>query len=341
MTISTPASTLRYAGNGSTTAFAITWAYLAKAHIVATLRASDGTESVQVLDTDYTLTDVGASGTLTMTTAPASGETLVITSEPPNTQTTDIPLGGSFPARAVEDGLDVASQVSQKIESLFDRSLRVPKTDTRIGSQLEIPNEVARASKFLAFDASGYPITSTGPTGDSSIPVSTFMETVLDDPTAAAARTTLGIIPTIPSIPTGTVMLFFQAAAPTGWTQIAANDDKAIRVVSGTGGGTGGTVAFETAFASQAVTAVGGVTGSHTLTAAQMPAHTHNVGNQQQLWVAQGAPQAAYSGMNTGIVNHLFPTQSTGGGTGHTHTFTGTAINLDAAYINVIYCSKD
>ena len=142
----------------------------------------------------------------------------------------------------------------------------------------------------------------------------------------------------VTDIPSTTVMLFFQTAAPAGWTQIAGNNDSAIRVVSGAGGGTGGSVAFETAFASQ-VSA--GTTDSHILTAAEMPAHTHNVGNHQQVWAGQGAPQASYSGMNTGITGNAFPTQSAGSGGGHTHTFTGTAINLDVAYINVIYCSKD
>jgi hypothetical protein len=45
-------------------------------------------------------------------------------------------------------------------------------------------------------------------------------------------------------IPTGTVMPFFQSAAPTGWTQVTTQNDKAIRVVSGTGGVSGGTNPF-------------------------------------------------------------------------------------------------
>jgi hypothetical protein len=131
-------------------------------------------------------------------------------------------------------------------------------------------------------------------------------------------------------------MLFFQAAAPVGWTQIvAANNDSAIRVVSGTGGGTGGTVAFETAFASQTVAAVGGVTGSHVLTAAQMPAHTHTGGINTSVAGVQGGAQT-YTATSTTVASG-----SAGSDGGHTHTFTGTAIDLDVAYINVIYCSKD
>jgi len=41
----------------------------------------------------------------------------------------------------------------------------------------------------------------------------------------------------------GTVMLFKQTAAPTGWTKITSSDDAALRIVSGTVS-TGGSVAF-------------------------------------------------------------------------------------------------
>lgn len=47
-------------------------------------------------------------------------------------------------------------------------------------------------------------------------------------------------------VPVGTKMVFFQASAPSGWTQDTGNNDKALRVVSGTGGGTGGTASFST-----------------------------------------------------------------------------------------------
>jgi hypothetical protein len=36
-------------------------------------------------------------------------------------------------------------------------------------------------------------------------------------------------------------MVFFQASSPTGWTLDTTHNDKALRVVSGTGGGSGGT----------------------------------------------------------------------------------------------------
>src|SRR5678816_1800095 len=118
MTISTEAQPLPYVTNGVITAFAITWRYLLKADVVATYRNAAGVETVLVLNTDYTLTDadVEAGGALTTTTTLATGQ-LFITLEPANIQTASLPLGGSFPSPAVEDALDRAAQVANKIEN--------------------------------------------------------------------------------------------------------------------------------------------------------------------------------------------------------------------------------
>jgi len=195
MTISTEAGALSYDGDGSTTAFSITWKYFAKSDVVATLRSSTGIETVQTLTTNYTLTDAGvaAGGTLTMITAPANNETLVITLEPTNTQSTSLPVGGAFPSLAVEDALDLSAQRDSKLEDFQDRTLRVPKTDTQSGSNLEIPIDSDRASKFLSFDANGKPIAAAGTSANLG-PVSTFIDTLLDDTTAAIARTTLDAV---------------------------------------------------------------------------------------------------------------------------------------------------
>jgi hypothetical protein len=81
-------------------------------------------------------------------------------------------------------------------------------------------------------------------------------------------------------IPSGTVMLFVQTSAPTGWTKSVAYNDRALRVVSGTAG-TGGSVAFTTAFASQGVS---GTVGNHTLTTAEIPSHTHTTPDRFVWW---------------------------------------------------------
>jgi len=67
----------------------------------------------------------------------------------------------------------------------------------------------------------------------------------------------------------GTVILFWQTAAPTGWTKITTQNDKALRVVSGSGGVSGGTNAFSTVMAQTVV-------GSSTLSTAQLASHAHS-----------------------------------------------------------------
>jgi hypothetical protein len=71
--------------------------------------------------------------------------------------------------------------------------------------------------------------------------------------------------PVTPGVPSGTVMLFYQAAAPTGWTQITTHNDKALRVVSGAGGGSGGSNPFSTVMAQTVV-------GNHTQTLSETAA---------------------------------------------------------------------
>ena len=47
-------------------------------------------------------------------------------------------------------------------------------------------------------------------------------------------------------IPKLTRMVFYQQSAPNGWTKVTTHNDKALRVVSGSGGGSGGTHALST-----------------------------------------------------------------------------------------------
>jgi hypothetical protein len=78
----------------------------------------------------------------------------------------------------------------QQLSEQLARALLSPVSDNSPGA---LPLKSALASKFLAFDASGDPIASSGLAGNSSVPVSLYMETLLDDVSAAAARATLGL----------------------------------------------------------------------------------------------------------------------------------------------------
>lgn len=136
------------------------------------------------------------------------------------------------------------------------------------------------------------------------------------------------------SFPSGTVMLFVQTAAPTGWTKSTSHNNKALRVVSGTAS-SGGTVAFTTAFASQGVS---GTVGSTTLTTAQIPSHLHSITNVTAGTVSRNF--AAF-GSDSHINQASYNTNNTGGGGSHNHTFSGTAIDLAVQYVDVIIATKD
>lgn len=128
----------------------------------------------------------------------------------------------------------------------------------------------------------------------------------------------------------GTLMLFQQTAAPTGWTKQTTHDNKALRVVSGTAS-SGGSVAFTTAFASQGVN---GSVGNTTLTTAQIPSHTHSA--------AAAGGDVAGSGCPSGLLGASGSTTgATGGGGSHNHSFSGTAINLAVSYVDLIIASKN
>ena len=135
-------------------------------------------------------------------------------------------------------------------------------------------------------------------------------------------------------IPSGTKMLFVQTTAPTGWTKDTTHNDKALRVVSGTAA-TGGSVSFSAAFTSQTAS---GTVGDTTLTTAQIPAHTHPLRSGDSY---SGSSTSNVQGVPTGSGYFGYVTGSTGGGGSHTHTFSGTAINLAVQYVDVIIATKN
>ena len=172
----------------------------------------------------------------------------------------------------------------------------------------------------------------------------------------------------------GTKMTFFQSAAPTGWTQNTDDNDKALRVVSGTGGSTGGTHALTSPPSNSHTHTNTFSAAAHTLSTAQLPSHTHgggslspslgtgrqsghghNTGASTSAWQFFGVPMVGkkiqgyqgtqtinYAGSTTGAA-----TGGAGSGSSHSHSMSGSVSSGDAgtvfspSYIDVIIAAKD
>lgn len=249
-------------------------------------------------------------------------------------------------------GLSLSGTVTSSGNLTLSGTLAV--TPSNFASQtanwiLAAPNGLAGVPTFRALVAADVPTLNQNTTGSSgsctgnaasasSVPWSGVTST----PTTLAGY---GITDGGGGFPAGTVMLFVQTAAPTGWTKSTTHNNKALRVVSGTAG-SGGTSAFTTAFASRtpagsvsssfssgsaasttatgSISVSGGSVSATTLTTTQIPSHNHGYStnwgsNYNSGQTVNNGTSAASSGTGT-----LFTASigSSGGGTSHTHGFT-------------------
>jgi hypothetical protein len=155
-------------------------------------------------------------------------------------------------------------------------------------------------------------------------------------------------------LPSATAMVFYQDAAPTGWTIAAAVDEHSIRLTKGSvaggqaGGAAGGTSNFSTVFGLQA-------TDSYTLLEADIPGHTHTGPSHTHgagtlvvpTLLTGGGSNPAIEGRAQGVegtepvqgstaASGTGATGSKGGDGGHAH-----AIELRVKWAACIVCTKD
>ncbi len=131
MTVSSETNRVSYNGDDSTVVFTVPFYFLLDTSIKVTHVASDDTETTWVLNTDYTVTDAGveSGGSITATTAPATGERLVIIRSESLTQTTDYIENDDFPAASHERALDKAMMINQQQQEEIARCVTAPVGD--------------------------------------------------------------------------------------------------------------------------------------------------------------------------------------------------------------------
>jgi hypothetical protein len=132
--------------------YAFTFEILAASDI-AVYRGS----TLLTLTTNYTVT-INANGTGSVTLVTTAGTSNITIVGAKNIQrTTDFTTGGDFFANTLNDELDAQTIFIQQVAETAERGLKAPVIDPT-DINMTLPSRTARASKYLAFDASGNPV---------------------------------------------------------------------------------------------------------------------------------------------------------------------------------------
>jgi len=170
MTISSPVRIAGpYIGAGTLATFPFTFKVFSASDIeVVQVVVSTGAQTTLTLTTEYTValngnqnTNPGGSITLVAGNLP-TGTNLVITSNVPNLQPTDLTNQGGFYPEVINDSLDRATIQIQQLNDTAQNAVHAPVTDGAL--TMTLPSAGIRANKFLAFGATGLPVASDGTT---------------------------------------------------------------------------------------------------------------------------------------------------------------------------------
>ena len=161
MTISSTINRTSTAGDGSATVFSFPYLFFADDDLTVILVVdSTGVETIKEITTHYTISGKGntAGGSVTMGSAPASGETLVIIRKEQFTQGLDLVENDPFPSDLVEQQLDSLTMLAQQMNTEISRSVKLSDGDTT-GANTTLSAPVANA--FIQWDGTGLALTTS------------------------------------------------------------------------------------------------------------------------------------------------------------------------------------
>jgi hypothetical protein len=211
----------QYAISGTPAAsYEITFAFFTLADIVAYLTLSDGTTELLVIDTDYTLSAVGATGTLTRVGDWTAGCTQITIARLASLiQDVTFTQNTVLSALVLETLFDRLVAYIQQVKENISRTVTTPITEGSVS--LELPSIAERAGKAMAFDLSG-DITVSEYT---DAVISTFMKGLIELTTAKDAQEYLGAV----SAATADRVIIRDASGRAKVAAPSAGDDIAIK----------------------------------------------------------------------------------------------------------------
>ena len=231
-----------------------------------------------------------------------------------------------------------SNQVFTSLSTMNGQSLRIKFNAT---------NGASPTLNVDSLGAKGIQVPAGTAVGTGAIVANTVHDLVYDN--ANACWVLIGPSPSALIAPAGTVMIFRQTAAPTGWTKATSLDDYALRLTNGTVG-TGGTAGFTAAFAARTITQahLPSYTLSNTLSVSAL---SGTVSFNGAAYVTDGLNSAeAFAGASqlTNVQRAINGTSLTGtvSGTGTisgsvTSGGSGTAMDFAVKYADVTAATKD
>lgn len=176
--------------SGGQTAFNFTFEIADEADIVV---YQNGTELT--LTTHYTVGGVGGEngGTVTLVTGATADDSIVMMSEEVVERDADFNVSGDFFAATVNALEDKVVRLLQDITARLSGGLRLLDHDLTDRSGFTLPDKASRLGKLLRFNSSTGQPEMVDVVDLDGVAVSAFMGDLLDDESAAEAKTTLGI----------------------------------------------------------------------------------------------------------------------------------------------------
>ena len=146
-----------YSGTGLQVAFPFNFKVFQASDVLVVMTDTSGNVVTQTLTSQYSVTlnanqNTSPGGGITMVTPPPAGYSLVIGSQVPALQPSDLTNAGNFYPQVINDALDRLTILQQ--QNQIGRAISVPE----ITGLALLPSAAQRANLLLSFDSSGNPI---------------------------------------------------------------------------------------------------------------------------------------------------------------------------------------